>query len=175
MSGYNKLFLDENAFYSLEDSYTSVNGIWLYPMEYMATHNGTTLGLQELSIQGVVMEEVTFANLDVVGSVGKYTIDPITNSVILIVAKATIDTDAKAIAEITGFLLTYQMKTLEYFSTDSLYTMESYAADGTFLGSTLASSTSVLISKMMVMDASQDVNSDIGYQSHTFRRALQVA
>jgi hypothetical protein len=140
----------------------------------MAIHSGIALGLQHLSLQGIELEEVIFADLDLLTSIGKYTVDPTTNSIIIIVDKTPIDTDAEAIAEITGLLLNYQMKTLEYFSTDSLYTMETYSANGTFLGSTQASSTSVLVSKILTMDASQNVNSEIGYQEHILRRALQV-
>jgi hypothetical protein len=172
MAGYKRLFLEERYYYNLEDSYVNVDGIWLYPMEFMSVHNGTDLGLQTLSLQGTEVEEVVFADLDLSTSIGKYTVDPTTNSIILIVAKspAVIPTDY-----ITGMLLTYQMKTLEYFSTDSLYTMETYSADGTFLGSTQASSTSVLTSKMLLVDTSQAINSAIGYQYHILRRALQVS
>lgn len=175
MSGYKRLFLDIDNFYQLNTTYTNMNGIWLYPLEYMVIHNGTSLGLQELSLQGVEIEEVAFADLDLLTSVGKYAVDPTTNSIILIVAKATIDSDAKAIANITGMLIRYQMKSLEFFSTDALYTMETFSADGTFIGSALASSTSVLVSKMLTLDTYQNVNSDGGYYYHKLRRALQVS
>lgn len=174
MAGVKKIFLDEEYFYELKTTYTLVNGIWLYPLEFMAAHSGTALGLQDLFLQGAERTEVAFADLDLTASIGKYTIDPTTNSVIIIVDKSAIDTDEKAINYITGMLLKYQMKSLEYFSTDSLYTMESYTSDGTFLGSTLASSTSVITSKMINSDSSQDVNSSVGYQYHILRRALQV-
>jgi hypothetical protein len=172
MAGNKRIFLDAENFYKLEESYVNIDGIWLYPMEFMAIHNGTDLGLQEISLQGVVLEEVAFADLDLLANVGKYTVDPTTNSIILIVSKTPL-VEIVPSEYITGMLLNYELKTLEYFSTDSLYTMETYSADDTFLGSTQASSTSVLTSKMLVMDASQDVNSSIGYQYHILRRALQ--
>ena len=175
MAGYNRLFLDTDNFYQIVTSHTNVNAIWLLPLEYMAIHNGTTLGLQTLSLQGVQMGEVTFANLDLLTSVGKYTVDPTTNSVIIIVDKTAIDTSDEAIAHITGMLIRYEMKTLEFFSTDALYTMETYAADGTFIGSSLASSTSVLMSKMLTLDTYQNINSDGGFYQHKLRRALQVS
>ncbi len=174
MSGKTKIFLDDQFFYKFETSYTNVNGIWLYPMEYMKIHSGTELGLQELSIQGTEKTEVVFANLDLLASIGAYTVDPTSNSIIFIVDKTIVDTEQEAIDYIRGFLLTYEMKSLEYFSTDALYTMDSYCSDGTFIGSTLASSTSVLVSKMMTLDASQNVNSSVGYQYHILKRALQV-
>lgn len=175
MAGYNRLFLDTDNFYQLNESYTNVNGIWLNPLEYAVVHNGTTLGLQTISLQGVVMEEVAFASLDLLTSIGKYTVDPTTNSIIIIVDKTPIDTDAEAIAHITGMLVRYEMKSLEYFSTDALYTMETYSADGTFIGSSLASSTSVLVSKMLTLDTYQNVNSESGFYYHKLRRALQVS
>lgn len=174
MAGKNRIFLDNEYFYKLDKSYTNVNGIWLYPIEFMAVHNGTELGLQEISLQGVVYEEIIFSDLDLFTSIGKYTVDPITNSIIIIVDKTPIDSDVEATNYIRGLLLNYEMKSLEYFSTDSLYTMETYASDGTFIGSTQASSTSVLMSKMFVLDSSQDVNSSTGYYYHNLRRALQV-
>jgi hypothetical protein len=175
MTSYNRLFLDIENFYQLDDSYTNVNGIWLNPLEYAVVHNGTTLGLQTLSLSGVEYEEVAFADLDLLTNVGKYTVDPTTNSIILIVLKATIDTVEKAKNSILGILAVYQMKSLEYFSTDALYTMETYSADGTFIGSSLASSTSVLVSKMLTLDTYQNVNSEGGYYYHKLRRALQVS
>ncbi len=175
MTAYNRVFLDNDNFYQLNESYTNVNGIWLSPMEFAVIHNGTTLGLQTISLSGVVLEEVAFASLDLLISVGKYTVDPTTNSIILIVAKADVDTDEKAINYIQGMLVRYEMKSLEFFSTDALYTMETYSADGTFIGSSLASSTSVLVSKMLTLDTYQNVNSEGGYYYHKLRRALQVS
>lgn len=174
MAGYNRIFVDVDDFYELRTSYSTVNGIWLNPMEYMAIHDGTDLGLQTISLQGVELTEVAFASLDLIGSVGKYTVDPTTNSIILIVAKGDVSTNELAIDYIVGHLLKYQTKTLEYYSTDALYTMDTYAADGTFIGSTQASSTSVLVSKMLVLDGSQNVNSTAGWYYHNLRRALQV-
>jgi len=172
---YNRLFLDVDNFYQLNTSYTNVNGIWLYPLEFMDIHDGTTLGLQTLSLQGVEIEEVEFADLDLLTSIGKYTVDPTTNSVIIIVDKTPIDTNGEAISHILGMLIRYEMKSLEFFSTDALYTMETYSADGTFIGSALASSTSVLVSKMLTLDTYQNVNSEGGYYYHKLRRALQVS
>jgi len=176
MAGKRKLFVDEGMFYSLDTSYTNVNGIWLNPMEFMVIHDGTTLGLQTLSLQNLESEEFAFAFLDLLTSIDGYTIDPTTNSIIFIVDKGVIDTEAKAKDYITGFLLNYQMETIEYYSnTDALYTMESYTASGVFLGNTQASSTSVLVSKMLNFDSAQSVNSESGYYYHTFRRALIAA
>ena len=175
MTAYNRIFLDIDNFYNLNDTYTNVNGIWLLPMEFAVIHNGTTLGFQTVSLSGVVLEEVEFADLDLLTSIGKYTVDPTTNSMILIVAKADIDSNEKAMNYIQGMLLRYEMKSLEFFSTDALYTMETYSADGTFIGSSLASSTSVLVSKMLTLDTYQNVNSEGGYYYHKLRRALQVS
>lgn len=175
MTAYNRLFLDNSNFYQLNESYSNVNGIWLNPLEFAVVHNGTTLGLQTISLSGVEMEEVEFADLDLLTSVGKYTVDPTTNSLIFIVAKVSVDTDEKAKKYIQGLLVKYEMKSLEYFSTDALYTMETYSADGTFIGSSLASSTSVLVSKMLTLDTYQNVNGEGGYYYHVLRRALQVS
>ena len=174
MAGTNKFFLDSSYFFKLETSYTNVNGIWLNPMEFAVVHSGTELGLQEISIQGTKFTEVVFADLDILLNVGKYTVDPTTNSIIIIVDKVSVSTEELAKNLITGLLIDYQMKTLEYFSTDALYTMETYSADGTFIGSSQASSTSVLTSKMLLLDTYQDINSSNGFQYHKFRRALQV-
>ena len=172
MAGYKKVFIDRDNFYKLEDSYADVAGIWLNPMEFMAVHDGEVLGLQTLSLQGVALVEVAFEDLDDTESIGKYTVDPTTNSIIFIVDDSMTD-EADAKDEIEGYLLTYKMETLEYYSnTDALYTMDTFAADGTVLGSTQASSTSVLVSKMLVFDSAQDVNNEVGYYYHKFRRAL---
>ena len=170
-----KKFIDKNDFYSLVSTYTNVNGVWLNPFDYMKTHNGTTLGLQELSIQGTFYTELAFASLDETGSIGKYTVDPTTNSIILIVDKSVINTDEKAQNLIQGVLLVYEADNMEYYSTDTLYTMDTYAADGTFIGSTDASSTSVLISRMNALDYDLNINSTAGYYSHTYRRALRTS
>jgi hypothetical protein len=170
-----KKFIDKNDFYSLVSAYTNVNGVWLNPFNYMKTHNGTTLGLQELSIQGTLYAEVAFANLDETASIGKYTVDPTTNSVILIVDKLVVDTDEKAENLIQGVLLVYDADNMEYYSTDSLYTMETYSADGTFIGSTEASSTGTLVSRMNVLDSDLNINSASGYYYHIYRRALRAS
>lgn len=175
MAGYNRIFLDTDNFFGLVTSYTNVNGIWLNPMEFAVVHSGTELGLQVLSLQGVALTEVAFSGLDLLANVGKYTVDPTTNSIILIVDKGTISTNALATSHILGMLLYYKMKSLEYFSTDALYTMDSYTASGVFLGSTSASSTSVLLSKMLVLDTEQNLNNEVGFYYHKFRRALQVS
>lgn len=175
MTAYNRIFLDTDNFYQLNESYSNVNGIWINPLEFAVTHNGTTLGLQNISLSGVVVEEIAFADLDLFVSIGKYTVDPTTNSIIFIVDKSLVDTNEKAINYIQGMLLKYEMKSLEFFSTDALYTMETYSADGTFIGSSLASSTNVLVSKMLTLDTYQNVNSESGYYYHKLRRALQVS
>lgn len=175
MTAYNRIFLDVSDFYQLDESYNNVNGIWINPMEFSVVHNGTTLGLQTISLSGVVIEEIAFADLDLFVSIGKYTVDPITNSIIFIVDKSSVDTNEKATNYIQGMLLKYEMKSLEFFSTDALYTMETYSADGTFIGSSLASSTNVLVSKMLTLDTYQNVNSESGYYYHKLRRALQVS
>ena len=84
MTAYNRVFLDTDNFYELRETYTNVNGVWLNPLEFAVVHNGTSLGLQSISLSGVVLEEVIFADLDLLTSVGKYTVDPTTNSIILI-------------------------------------------------------------------------------------------
>ena len=62
MTAYNRIFLDNDNFYNLNDTYTNVNGIWLLPMEFAVIHNGTTLGFQTVSLSGVVLEEAEFAD-----------------------------------------------------------------------------------------------------------------
>jgi hypothetical protein len=176
MTPTKKVFVDgTNDYFDLVDTYVNVNGVWLKPYEYMLTHDGVELGLQTLSLQGVEIEEVAFADLDLADSIGKYTVDPNTNSVILIVDKNEIGSEVTAIRYITGFLLEYGMINLEYYSTDSLYTMQTFSADGTFIGSTDASSTGLLVSKMNVLDSNQNINSNSGYYYHIIRRALQAA
>ena len=175
MTGIIKKFIDVVDFYQLNTSYVNVRGIWLNPMEFMATHDGTTLGLQTISLQGVDLEEVVFANLDLIASFGKYTVDPTTNSIILIVDPAVITSEALAKDYIQGLLLNYNISTIEYYSTDALYTLETYTANGTLVNSTSASSMGTLVSKMYVLDADLDLNSETSYYSHTLRRALQVA
>jgi hypothetical protein len=52
----------------------------------MALHDGTELGLQTITLQGVEIEEVVWADVDEVASGGKYTVDPVSNSIWLLFA-----------------------------------------------------------------------------------------
>lgn len=175
MSGTVRRFIDLSDFYELDTAYTSVNGIWLNPMEFASVHDGTTLGLQTISLQGVELPEIVYADLDLIGSVGSYTVDPTTNSIIIIVDKAIIDSEEKAKNYIQGMLVVYEYKILEYFSTDALYTLETTSSSGNTISSSLASSMGTLVSKMYTLDSNLNLNDNNGYYVHTLRRAIQVA
>ena len=173
MTGTKRVFLDFTDYYSLVTTGTNCDQVVLYPKEYMAVHNGTSLGLQKLSIQGTEMVEVVYSAIDALGSVGKYTVDPVTNSVILLVAKGSL-TETTAKKQITGMLLEYNLSTLAYYSSDALYTMETYSASGELVSSTSASSMTILNNKMVALDTNLNPNSSLGYYEHRLRRALTV-
>ena len=176
MTAIVKKFLDFEDFYELNTSYTLVDAVWLNPLEFMASHStGLIVGLETITLQGVAYVEVDFADLDNAGSVGKYTVDPTTNSVIFIVTKGSLTTNQEAKDMLQGILIQYETVVMEYFSSDALYTLESYSSDGTLLGQTDASSMGTLVSKIYVLDANLNVNNPTGYYIHKLRRALQSA
>jgi hypothetical protein len=173
MTSYKRKFIDDGDFYQLDTSPTNVDSIILLPQEFMAVHSGTVLGLQTITLQGVERAEVVWANLDQSGSVGKYTVNPTTNAIYILVTPGTVTTNEGAKEYIEGMLLTYQMATLEAVSDDALYIMRTETVSGELIGETLMTSTGVLLSKMLNYDSSQDVNSENGYFVHSYRRALQ--
>ena len=173
MTAIQKKFIDISDFYSFAIG-THVNTITLKPQAYMVVHNGTTLGLQTLSLQGVPLTEVVFSGFDATLNVGKYTIDPTTNSVLYGGDPAIITSQALALNYIQGFLLTYQMIGLSYVGSTELYKMSTYYSNGTFVGSTNPTTFDVLSAKISAYD--NDVNpNDIGFYVHEISRALQAS
>lgn len=172
MTGQRKRFIDTDDFYSFTIG-VSLNSITLNPMEFMASHASSTLGLQTLSLQGVAKTEVVFASFDVIGNINKYCVSPTTNSIILGVDPAVITTQALAINYIQGLLLIYDMIDLEYASTQPLYTLETRLSDGTFIGSSLQSSFDVLETKINALDENQNINIG-GYYIHNLVRSIQA-
>ena len=172
--GIKKIFLDKENFFELSTSETSVHVIETKTFPYMATHTGVISNLQTVSLQGVKLVEIAVADVDNASNIGKYAVTT-TNSILFVVDDSIIDTDEKAKNYLMGILCEYEMIDLEYSSTDSLYTMETRMADGTFVGSTSASSLSVLTNKMVCLDTNQDINADAGYYVHTLIRSITPA
>lgn len=172
MTGNRKVFIDTVDFYSFTEG-DDINIIVLNPMLYAKSHDGTTLGLQVLSLQGSEQEEVVFASFDATANEGKYTVDPDTNSLWLGVDASVITTQALALDYIQGFLLVYQMIDLQYASSESLYTMKSYLSDGTFVSNTLQSTFDVLEAKMDALDQNQNINTG-GYNQHVLIRSIEA-
>jgi hypothetical protein len=172
MTGFRRVFIDgEKDFYSFSAG-TNVALIVLNAFDYMETHAGTVSGLQTISIQGVDMEEVAFASIDTAGYAGKYAVSGVTNCITIAADKTTITSAALAKNYITGMLMVYQMYDMEYVSTDPTYTMESYAADGTLLGTTRNTSVTSLTAKMEALDEELNVNDPPGYYSHVYTRGM---
>ena len=174
MTAIRKIFLDVEHFSAFSTTPTNVNTITLLPFSYMATHDGTTLGLQDLSLQGEKKTEVTYATLDTTGNAGKYTVNPTNNTLILLVDKLTVDTEEKAIKYIIGFLLEYQMVNVAYSGTDN-YVLKTYAANGTFVGEATGVKMSDINTKVQNYDTNINVNSTPGYYEHVISRVLVAA
>jgi len=173
MTAIQKKFIDINDFYSFTIG-MHVNTITLKPQPYMSVHNGTTLGLQTLSLQGVPLTEVVFSGFDATINVGRYTIDPTTNSILYGGDPAIITSQALALNYIQGLLLQYQMISLSYFGSTELYTMSTSYSNGVFVGSTLATDFLTLQQKISAYD--NDINpNDVGVYQHTIQRAIQAS
>jgi hypothetical protein len=171
MTGLRKVFIDETDFYSYTAG-SNVALVVLNAFDYMATHTGLTVqGLETVSLQGVPLTEVIFSAIDT--SAGKYAINGTTNCITLALDKTAITSAALAKAYITGLLIVYQMYDQEYVSTDPTYTMTSYAADGTILGTTRNTSVVSLTAKMEALDEELNVNDPPGYYMHVYTRGMK--
>ena len=175
MTAIKKIFLDETYFYSLDVSPTDVNAIRVLPLSFMVAHDGTTLGLQTIALQGVEMAEVIFADMDLTASIDSYTVEPTTNQIMFIVDKTIIDTEAKAIDFLIGLLVKYQMVSIEYLTSTPTYAMTTLAADGTFVGETAGISTDNLVQKILCLDNGQNINAKPGYYYHVVQRTIKAS
>jgi len=170
MAGYKRVFINSEDFYSFTVG-VNANTIRINPMPYMAVHTGSISGLQHLYLQGNELTEIAVADVDILLNVGKYAVDT-SNSVCFVVDKITVDTEEKAKKYIEGFLLVYQMVSLQYSGDINIYTMYTYATDGTFIGGTNASSLTDLEYKMSILDKMQNINGITGYYYHILNRAI---
>jgi hypothetical protein len=171
MTAIQKKFIDVSDFYSFAIG-THVNTITLKPQPYMSVHNGTTLGLQILSLQGVPLTEVVFSGFDATINVGRYTIDPTTNSILYGGDPAIITSQALALNYIQGLLLNFQMVSLSYFGSSELYTLSTTYSNGVNVGSTLATDFITLQNKISAYDQDIDLNQN-GFYIHSIQRAIQ--
>ncbi len=170
MTGQKRKFIDTDDFYSFTVG-TFLNSITLNPMEFMASHISSTLGLQTLSLQGSTKTEVVFASFDATPNIGKYCISPTTNSIIIGTDPAIITTQALALDYIVGFLLVYNLIPLSYYGDTELFTMTTKYGTGTLVGMTNPTTFSVIENKISAYDDDINVNT-ISYYEHTVRRAL---
>jgi hypothetical protein len=176
MGGTKRMFLDYENFGSLDTTPVNVNLVKILPLTYHVSHDGTTLGLQELSLRGVAFEEVIFASIDLPENIGKYAVDPITNSIWLIADKLVVGDIDTARNYIVGLLISYQMVNLAYLTDAETYSVVTISANGTQIGATGDSlNLSAVVSKISCLDSNLNLNGTQGYYTHIVTRSMKLS
>ena len=168
-----KIFLDETYFQSFVTSGVNTNVIVTTALPYVFTPTGGIDNKVNVSLQGVEMDEVAIADIDVLLNVGKFAVA--TNSTInFIVDKILVDTEEKAKNYLKGLLVDYILRTLAYNETSpNLYTVQTTTPNGTIVGNTNASSLDDLVNRIECLDANLNINT-VGYYTHTVVHSLTI-
>jgi hypothetical protein len=173
MTAFKKLFLDDTYFQSLVTTGVNTNVIVTSSLPYVSVPTGTIDGKVDMSLQGVAMEEVAYADIDILLNIGKFAMN--TNSTAnFIVDKTLVDTEEKAKNYLKGILAYYEMKTLAYNeTTPNLYTIQTSLPNGTIVGNTNATDLSDLVARIETLDANLNINT-VGYYTHSIIHSLTV-
>lgn len=173
MTALKKIFLDDTYFQSFVTTGVNTNVIVTSALPYVAVPTGTIDNQVNISLQGVEMTEVAYADIDILANVGKFAMN--TNSTVnLIVDKTLVDTEAKAKDYLKGLMVIYELRTLAYNeTTPNLYTIQTTLPSGVVVGNTVATNLEGLVARIETLDDNLNINT-VGYYIHTIIHSLTI-